>query len=126
MKETIEESLTIIETDRHRRGEYHAQRRLTALGDLIEAIRSAPETEQESLAAHAKDRLKPIAHELLDLWEPAADMIGSVIERDDEPAIDPLTVLADFAPSILWVESAMRSLAQAFKAEREQRALSLH
>lgn len=114
----IDQHLDLIEQSRMKRSSYFALQRLAALSKLVSAIRSAPAEEQEALAAHAVARLKPIAHELLDLWEPAADMIGSEVESDEEPAIDPLSVLADLAPSMLRVDRVLRQLNREWRARQ--------
>lgn len=114
-RRTIDQHLDTIEHSRSLRGQHWAMLRLAALVKLVAEIRSAPKDEQESLASHATARLKPIAHELSDLWEPAGDMILAEVQSDDEPAIDPLAVLADLAPSMVKIDRALERLGREWR-----------
>lgn len=117
MIDQINQHLATIEAHRASRDRHFALLRLAALSKLVAAIRSAGAEEQEALAAHASARIRPIAHELPDLWEPAADMLTSDIESDEEPAIDVLTVLANYAPSILQMERILEQLGREWRAK---------
>lgn len=116
MTDAVEIHLRAIEKIALKRGSYSQLQKLAALHRLIDAIRTAPTEQQETLAKFTAERLLPLVPDLPDLYEAAADMITHVVEADDEPAITPLSLLANRAPSVLHIDGILLALGASERA----------